>query len=140
MAGRAGSPLPWTMLTPARRGARARRYGRLAERATLWLLWLRGWDLVAENLKLGRWELDLLLARGDELRLVEVKARRPGAWTPADTALARSQRLRLQLALRAYLDRVPWPGRISFQRASWAGWRWRFHPPEAWDSLRIPRD
>jgi Holliday junction resolvase-like predicted endonuclease len=122
-----------------RGGLRARRYGRLAERATLWLLWLRGWDLVEENLKLGRWELDLLLARGDELRLLEVKARRPGAWVAADTALSYPQRLRLQRALQTYLDRVPWPGPISFQRASWSGWRCRFHEPERWDCLRIPR-
>lgn len=122
-----------------RMGSRARRYGRLAERGTLWLLWLRGWDLVAENLHMGRRELDLLLVRGDELRLVEVKARRPGAWANADMALSYPQRLRLQQALRSYLDRVPWPGTITFQRASWAGWRCRFHPPERWDSLRIPR-
>jgi Holliday junction resolvase-like predicted endonuclease len=120
-------------------GARARRFGRLAERGTLWLLWLRGWDLVDENLKLGRWEMDLLMTRGDELRLLEVKARRAGAWAAADTALSLGQRMRLQVALRRYLDRVPWPGRISFQRASWAGWRCRFHPPERWDALRIPR-
>jgi Holliday junction resolvase-like predicted endonuclease len=120
-------------------GARARRYGRLAERATLWLFWMRGWDLAEANLKLGRWELDLILTRGDELRLVEVKARRKGAWTSADTALSQEQRLRLQLALRCYLDRVPWPGRITFQRASWAGPRWRCHAPERWDSLRIQR-
>jgi Holliday junction resolvase-like predicted endonuclease len=127
------------MLLATKQGSRARRYGRLAERATLWMLWLRGWDLVEANLKLGRWELDLIMTRGDELRLVEVKARRPGAWISADTALSLEQRRRLQLALRRYLDRVPWPGRISFQRASWAGWRWRFHPPERWESLRLPR-
>lgn len=127
------------MLTSRDRGARARRLGRLAERATLWLLWLRGWDLVATNLTVGRRELDLLLTRGEELRVVEVKARRRGAWTAADTALSHGQRLRLQQALRSYLDRVPWPGRITFQRASWSGWRCRFHPPERWDSLRIPR-
>jgi Holliday junction resolvase-like predicted endonuclease len=121
----------------ANQGYRARRYGRLAERATLWLLWLRGWDLVEENLKLGRWEMDLIMARGDELRLVEVKARRPGTWTAADTALSFEQRLRLQSALRGYLNRVPWPGRIRFQRVSWAGWRCRFHPPERWDFLRL---
>ena len=120
-------------------GTRARRYGRLAERATLWLFWLRGWDLAEENWKLGRWELDLIMTRGDELRLLEVKARRPGTWTTADIALSLDQRMRLQLALRSYLDRVPWPARITFQRASWAGWRWRFHPPECWDSLRIAR-
>ena len=126
------------MKSRKRSGSRARRFGRRAERATLWLLWLRGWDLVAENLKLGRWELDLLMVRGDELRLLEVKARRPGAWTAADTALSLEQRRRLQLALRGYLDRVPWPGRITFQRASWAGWRCRLHPPERWDVLGIP--
>lgn len=121
------------------RGRRARAAGRLAERATLWLLWLRGWDLVAANLRRGRFELDLLMARGDDLRLLEVKARRSGAWTAADTALSYDQRRRLQLALRGYLDQVPWPGQITFQRVSFAGWKWRFHPAERWDSLKIPR-
>jgi Holliday junction resolvase-like predicted endonuclease len=125
------------MATPARtaRGHRARRYGRRCERATLWLFWLRGWDLVARNLKAGRFELDLLLVRGDDLRLLEVKARAAGSWTGADLALGFHQRLRLQTALRGYLDRVPWPGRISFQRVSWSGWRCRCHPPERWDTL-----
>ena len=127
------------MLNRRELGRRARTAGRLAERATLWLFWLRGWNLVAENLKLGRYELDLLLTRGNELRLLEVKTRRPGSWTAADTALSYEQRLRLQRALRSYLDRVPWPGNITFQRASWAGWRCRLHSPERWDSLKIPR-
>ena len=89
--------------------------------------------MVAANFRAGRFELDLLVARGSELRAVEVKARAPGAWCGADTALGFHQRLRLQTALRVYLDRVPWPGRVSFQRVSWSGWRWRFHPPERWD-------
>jgi len=120
-------------------GRRARASGRRAERATLWLMWLMGWDPVAENLKLGRFELDLLMTRGDELRALEVKSRRPGAWTTADTALTYEQRRRLQMALRSYLDQVPWPGRVTFQRVSFAGWRCRFHPPERWDGLKIPR-
>jgi Holliday junction resolvase-like predicted endonuclease len=121
----------------SRAGARARRWGRWCERLTLWLLWARGWDPVAENLKVGRFELDLVLTRGAELRLVEVKARRAGSWAGADTALHPEQRLRLQLALRAFLDRAPWPGAVTFQRVSWAGWRCRFHPPERWDSLKL---
>ena len=127
------------MSTRTQQGHRARRTGRRAERATLWLLWLRGWDPVAENLKLGRRELDLLVVRGTDLRLIEVKARRSGARVAADTALSSEQRLRLQTALRAYLDRVPWPGTVTFQRVSWSGWRCRFHPPERWDALKIPR-
>jgi len=123
----------------AGRGDRARRYGRRCERGTLWLLWLRGWDLVARNLKQGRFELDLLMVRGDELRAVEVKARAPGAWIGADLALGFHQRLRLQTALRRYLERVPWPGRITFQRVSWSGWRCRFHPPERWEALAAYR-
>lgn len=102
---------------------------------TLWLLWLRGWDPVAQNLKSGRWELDLVLIRGSVLKFVEVKFRSPGAWTSADTALSYGQRLRLQQAARTYLDRVPWPGEVVFQRVSWAGWRCVFHPPERWDGL-----
>lgn len=120
-----------------RRGRRARRWGALCERLTLWLLWLRGWDLVAWRHRQGRYEMDLLVCRGDELRLLEVKARGPGAWVGADTALSAEQRLRLQRALAGYLDRIPWPGRVTFQRVSWRGWGARFHPPERWDALKI---
>jgi len=118
------------------RGRSARRYGHWCERATLWLLWLRGWDPVALNLRAGRSELDLLVVRGKDLRLVEVKARGAGAWVGGDTALGFHQRLRLQRALRRYLERVPWPFAVTFQRVSWAGWRCRFHPPERWEGLR----
>jgi Holliday junction resolvase-like predicted endonuclease len=100
-------------------------------------MWLRGWDLVAWNHKVGRYELDLLLSRGNELRLLEVKARARNAWTGADTALAPEQRLRFQRALRSTLDRLPWPGRVSFQRVSWSGLRVRFHESERWDALKI---
>lgn len=126
-------------MTPSRRGEAARRLGLRAERLTLWLFWLRGWDLVAWRQKLGRWEMDLLLSRGSDLRLLEVKARRRGAWVGADMALEPEQRLRLQKALRTWLDRVPWPGSLTFQRVSWAGFRCQLHPPERWDALRVPR-
>jgi len=121
------------------RGKRARRIGVWAERATLWLLWLRGWDLVAWRQKIGRYELDLLVNRGDELRLIEVKARKRGAWINADIALTLQQRLRLQKALGQWLDQVPWPKKITFQRVSWSGLRCKFHPTENWESLGIQR-
>jgi len=118
------------------RGQRARRYGRRCETATAWLLWLRGWELVARNLRIGRFELDLVMARGAELRLVEVKARARDAWIGGDAALGFHQRLRLQIALRRFLERAPWPGTVSFQRVSWAGWRCHFHRPERWERFR----
>jgi len=121
----------------AARGRKARRAGIWAERATLWLLWLRGWDLVAWRQKVGRYELDLLVTRGDDLRLIEVKARRPGAWVNADIALSEDQRRRLQSALRLWLDRVPWPRKITFQRVSWSGFRCKFHPAENWVGMGI---
>ena len=123
-----------------KRGKRARRVGLWAERATLWLLWFRGWSLVAWQHKSGRYELDLLVCRGDELRLIEVKARRFGAWISADVAITGEQRMRLQRALRKWLDHVPWPGKITFQRASWSGPRCRFHPPEDWASMAATPD
>lgn len=127
--------MPPPLRASARRGARARRYGLWAERLTFWLLWMRGFELVAWRERVGRWELDLLVARGDELRLVEVKARRRGAWVGADLALGPDQRLRLKGALRGWLDRRPWPGRLTFQRVSWRGWSCRFHEPERWEGL-----
>ena len=123
----------------SQRAYRAARYGRWCERMTLWLLWLRGFELVAWREKLGRYELDLLMTRGPELRLVEIKARGRGAWVGADQALTPEQRLRLQRALRQWLDHCPWPGEIRFQRVSWRGWRCRLHQPERWDSLGLPR-
>ncbi|MDR1841670.1 MAG: YraN family protein [Holophagales bacterium] len=126
-----------TQSNASKRGKRARRYGRWAERATLWLLWLRGWDLVAWRCKVGRYEMDLLVCRGDELRLIEVKARKPGAWVNADIALTNEQRQRLQMALRIWLERVPWPSAITFQRVSWSGPRAKFHDAEKWESLAI---
>jgi Holliday junction resolvase-like predicted endonuclease len=121
----------------SKRGKNAWRIGIWAERATIWLLWLRGWDLVAWRKKIGRYEMDILLNRGDDLRLVEVKVRKPGAWVSADIALTDKQRLRLQMALRQWLNQVPWPKAITFQRVSWAGLRCKFHPPENWEALRI---
>jgi len=118
-----------------RRGRRARRFGIWAERATLWLLWLRGWDLVAWRKRMGRFEMDLLVCRGRDLRLIEVKARKRGAWVGGDTTLTSDQRLRLQMAMRAWLDQTPWPFDVTFQRVSWAGALCRFHPPERWESL-----
>ncbi len=123
----------------SRRGEAARRYGQWTERLTFWLLWVRGFEAVAWREKVGRLELDLLLARGAELRVVEVKARARGAWVGGDLALGAEQRVRLQRALRAWLDRRPWPGEITFQRVSWAGWRCRFHPVERWEGLGLPR-
>ncbi len=124
---------------PAERGRRARRYGLWTERLTFWLLWVRGFEAVAWREKVGRAELDFILARGPELRVVEVKARGAGAWVGGDGALGPEQRLRLQRALRSWLDRHPWPGAIHFQRVSWRGWRCRFHPPERWEGLGLPR-
>ena len=118
------------------RGRAARRFGHWCETGTLWLMWLRGWDPVARNLKAGRFEMDLLVVRGNALRLLEVKARAPGAGTGGDSAQGFHQRLRLQLALRTFLDKVPWPGVVSFQRVSWSGWRCRFHRPERWPVIR----
>jgi Holliday junction resolvase-like predicted endonuclease len=126
--------------TASERGERARRLGIWAERATLWLLWLRGWDLVVWRQKVGHFEIDLLVCRGGDLRLIEVKARKRGAWSGADTALTNQQRMRLQRALRLWLERTPWPKDISFQRVSWSGLRCRFHPPENWRAIGLGQD
>jgi Holliday junction resolvase-like predicted endonuclease len=120
------------------RARKARRFGRLCEWATAWVMWALGWDLVGRNLRVGALELDVLMVRGSDLRLLEVKARRRGAWVGADTALGPRQRLRLQVALRAWLRQVPWPGQVTFQRVSWRGVRCRLHPPERWESLSLP--
>jgi putative endonuclease len=51
---------------------------------------LRGWRLVAANVRVGREELDLVVRRGRALRIVEVKEKRgDGYGTPLEMVDAR---------------------------------------------------
>jgi putative endonuclease len=82
-------------------------YGRLAETVACWWLRLRGYSIVARNLRvLGR-EVDVVARRGSTLVIVEVKARRGGGRGHAEEMVGERQRRRLLEAAEVLLARDP---------------------------------
>lgn len=93
---------------------RRQRSGRLGERLAAWFLERRGWRVRERNLRLGRFEVDLVVERGGWLVFVEVKRRGGSAWAGAEQALAAAQRRRLAAAAEAYAGRERPAGRVRF--------------------------
>lgn len=86
-------------------GQLRRRSGRLGEALAAWFLERRGYRVRERNLRIGRFEIDLVAERGSRLVFVEVKFRRGSSWGDAAGALAPSQRARLAAAAEAYAAR-----------------------------------
>lgn len=79
------------------------RTGRLGEEATAEALRRGGFEIVARNWRAGRYELDIVARRADELHFVEVKTRRAGALTPPEEALTPQKRRALRRAVEAFV-------------------------------------
>lgn len=72
-----------------------------------------GWQVLARNWIGGGGELDLVVARGDALRFVEVKLRADPAF--AEDALSVAKQARLRSAAAAWLaSRGEWRGEQAF--------------------------
>src|SRR5262245_48726882 len=88
--------------------------GELGERLARWFLERRGFRLRESRARLGRFEIDLVMTRGDDLVFVEVKWRSEGSWTRAKASLGAAQRRRLAEAANAYASRLSGRGRVRF--------------------------
>lgn len=87
------------------RGERARRLGLLAEELAAAYLRGAGCRVVAQNVRVGGGEIDLVIEDGLTLAFVEVKCRSRGSWAPAAGSLSTEQVRRLRRAASAYLQR-----------------------------------
>lgn len=83
---------------------RAWRLGRRSEWFCAWYLRLKGYRILARNLRFPVGELDIVARRGRMLIFIEVKAR-AGAADP--NAITSRQRHRIQRAADAFLSRNP---------------------------------
>lgn len=92
------------MATTERR-RRAERDGRRGETLALWWLRLKGFRLVARDLRTPVGEIDLVVRRGRLLALVEVKRR--ASLAEAAEAIRAQQRGRIARAAEAFLARRP---------------------------------
>ncbi len=118
------------MTDPRRR--RAWRFGRLAELACVVLLVLRGYRVLARNVKTPAGEIDIVARRGRTLAIIEVKARA----SPGDAAEALGPRQRSRLIRAAEAFRQAHPGvhglAMRFDAMLVGPWRPPVHVRDAW--------
>ena len=74
------------------------RLGRAAERVVAAWLIARGFQIVALNLHVGRYELDVVARSGALVVVVEVRTRGTGAWTRPFGSLNQAKRERIRRA------------------------------------------
>jgi putative endonuclease len=85
--------------------------GRSAETLCVWVLRLKGWRILARDLKLPVGEIDIVARRGKIVAAIEVKAR--GALDTAVHSVTTRQRRRITRALAGFLARRPDLARLS---------------------------
>lgn len=81
------------------------RLGHLGERRAAWFYRVRGYTIVARNMRLQRGEIDLVVRRGNMLVIAEVKTRQSLAAGEGFDAVNRDKRERLIALGEEYLAR-----------------------------------
>ena len=88
--------------------------GRRGEHAAVDYLRRAGFAILERNWRSGRYELDIVARRWDELHFIEVKTRRRDGLTPPEQALDSHKRRALVRAANAYLTENPFAGEVQF--------------------------
>jgi putative endonuclease len=93
------------------------RRGPETERRAAWLYRLRGYRILARNLWVGGYELDLVARRGQRVVFVEVKGKSGDRWGDPLEMVDAEKRRRLRRAAEAFLLANPElaPLRLSFE-------------------------
>jgi putative endonuclease len=87
--------------------------GRAAERRVAWHFRVRGYRILARNVRAGGVELDLIVRRGRRIVFVEVKAKQgPGYGDPLEAVDSR-KRARLRRGAAAWLAANPEAGGLA---------------------------
>src|SRR5438045_3651495 len=108
-----------------KRAFEAKDLGRRGERRAAWHYRLRGFTIVARNVRSHAGEIDLIVRRGRLLVFVEVKTRQSLAAGEGYDAVRRDKRLQIVRLAEAYLARNPHGGEIRYDVVSlfWTGRR-----------------
>jgi putative endonuclease len=112
----------------------SRKLGPLGEKRAVWFYRLRGYRIVARNVRLRAGEIDLVVHRGGLLVFVEVKTRQSTTAGYGVDAVDRRKKLQIIGLTSAYLARHPHEGEVRHDILSlfWTGWRFRItHFPDA---------
>jgi putative endonuclease len=112
----------------------SRDLGQRGEQRAAWFYRLRGYRIVARNVRLRGGEIDLIVRRGGLLVFVEVKARQSIAAGYGVDAVNRRKKLQLISLADQYLAQHPHEGEVRHDILSlfWNGWRFIVtHFPDA---------
>ena len=109
----------WRRLIPASK------LGRLGERRAAWFYRLRGYSVVARNVRFRRGEIDLIVRRGRTLVFIEVKTRQSLTAGAGYDAVHPRKQLQLVTLASQWLAHHPHPGEIRYDVLSlfWNGRR-----------------
>lgn len=115
---------------------RAHRFGRRAEWLAVWYMRLKGFRVVARDLRLPGGEIDLVLRRGRLLVLLEIKAR--AGSDRIEEAIADRQWRRIAAAAEQFCARRPAYAGCDrrFDALFLARGRWPRHLADAWRPTR----
>lgn len=119
----------------------SRDLGRLGERRARWSYRLRGYSIVASNVRLGGGEIDLIARRGRTFVFAEVKTRQQKWRGAPHEAVDRKKQLQVaRLAERWLREQRITPARVRFDVVSlyWNGWRFEVERFE--DAYEIASD
>lgn len=112
----------------------SRELGQRGERRAVWFYRLRGYRIIARNVRLRGGEIDLVVRRRGLLVFVEVKARQSVAAGYGVDAVNRRKKLQLISLADQYLTRHPHRGEVRHDILSllWTGRHFRVtHFPDA---------
>ena len=93
--------------TPSSRARSTSALGARAERLVRWHYRLRGYRVLATNVRAGGNELDVVLRRGQRLVVCEVKSKRGPAYGDPVEAVGRTKERRIRRAAEAWLATRP---------------------------------
>jgi putative endonuclease len=107
--------------------------GHIAETAALGALLVKGYRPLARRFAAAGGEVDLIVARGDTIAFVEVKAR--ALMEDAFAAITATKRRRFSRAVRVWLSRHPGAAQKTWRADAVfvAPWRWPVHVEAAFE-------
>lgn len=85
-------------------------FGAQGERIAAEFLERKGWRIKGRNVRIGSGELDIIAVDGDELVVVEVRARRIGKLLPAEMSVGPQKLRKLIKTAKKYVARINYDG------------------------------
>ncbi len=99
-------PMMWRSETP---------FWRRGESLAAWRLRLRGYRILARNVRCGHGEIDIIARRGSVTAFVEVRTRAVADPVPPEDTVTFPKRQHLRAAARRWLAATPQPDGMSYR-------------------------